>query len=96
MTKEQVELFLASPEAEAVFVLAAFTIGKTPTTQDDELIDNIADYVEIFADKIKLIAASEPTEKDAKRAAVVILEKIASLTNTKYDDIIVAIAKKLL
>lgn len=96
MTKEQIEQFLDSPEAASVFTLAAYAIAKTPSKVDDELVDNIADYSGIIVEKIKLISALEPTDKDAKKAAIVILEKIASMTETKYDDLIVSIAKRML
>lgn len=96
MTKEQVELFLNSPEAEAVLTLMAYAVEKTKTETDDQVLVGMADYSELIAEKIQFIAEKQPTDKDAKLAAVVILEKIASLTETKWDDLIVSIAKKLL
>ena len=96
MTKEQVELFLDSPEAEAVLILVAYAVEKTPTTQDNEVLEDLSDYTDLLAEKIRVIAESKPTDADAKKAALVILEKIASLTETKWDDIVVGIAKKVL
>lgn len=96
MTKEQIELFLSSPEAEAVLTLAAYAVEKTPTTKDDEVLEDLSDYSDLIAEKIRAIAEQKPTDDDAKKAVLVILEKIASLTETKWDDLIVNIAKKLL
>jgi hypothetical protein len=96
MTKEQVELFLDSPEAEAVLTLMAYAVEKTKTEADDEVLVELADYTDLLAEKIQYIAEKQPTDKDAKQAALVILEKIASLTATKWDDLVVSLAKKIL
>jgi hypothetical protein len=96
MTKEQIEQFLDSPEATAALTLLAYGIEKTPTQTDDQVLAVIADYTDLIAKKIEEIAAQKPTDQDAKKAAIIILEKIASLTATKWDDFAVGILKKFI
>lgn len=95
MTKEQIEQFLASDEAKAVFTLAAYAIKKTKTQKDDAILEDINEYATLIASKIKEIADQEPTDKDAKEAGVAILKKIASMTETKWDDFVVNLLDKV-
>jgi len=96
MTKEQVELFLDSPESLAVLTLMAYAVEKTKTETDDQVLVELADYSDLIAEKIQYIAGKQPTDKDAKEAAIVILEKIASVTETKWDDMVVGLAKRFI
>jgi len=94
LTKEQIEQYLDSPEAEAVMTLIAYGILKTPTTKDDEVLADVSEYSDLVAEKLKTIADQKPTTHDAEVAGLVILKDIAAATKTKIDDFIVALAEK--
>jgi hypothetical protein len=91
VTKEQIEAFLNTPEAAAVLTLTAYAILKTPTKEDDLVVDNISDYTDILAEKLKEIADAEPTDAEAKEATMVLARKISQATTNKWDDRAVAV-----
>lgn len=89
--EQKLKDYLQSPEGIAIQVLIAFTIGATPTIKDDEIVQNVDMVTDVIKSAIKKIAESEPTAKEAKQAGVLILEKVASMTKTKWDDRIVSV-----
>ena len=94
--KELLKQYLDSEEGKAIMLLIAYTIRKSPTEKDDIVLDNIDDVVDVIAEKVGEIADNSPTDQDAKNAGVLLLEKIAEFTKTKWDDRAVAIVKALL
>jgi hypothetical protein len=94
ITKEQIEQFLNSPIAGDVKTLIAFAIVKTPTTKDDEIASNISDYAGIIAENLTDLN-SQPTDKEAKDAAIRIAKEVAKLTKTKWDDIAISLIDKV-
>ena len=93
LTKEQIKQYLESEVGQDVQTLIAYTILKTPTQVDDEVLDNVDDITEIIKAAVENINSLNPTDKDAKKAGVGILEKVAKLTKTAWDDRIIAILK---
>ena len=92
--KEKARLYLESQISKDIQTITAFTIRKTKTEKDDEIIDNIAEVKDILADVIDGVAKANPTESEAKQAAIRILEQVALLTKTPWDDRLVAVLKK--
>ena len=95
LTREQIEKYLESQEAKDVMTIAAFTIDQTPTETDNEVVSGISEYADLLAEKFEFISESDPTGKEALDAAIRLAQKIASLTKTKWDDIIVGLAAKI-
>ena len=74
--KEKAKEYLESQISKDIQTVAAFTIRKTKTEKDDEIIDNVAEIKDILAEVIDGVAKADPTESEAKQAAVRILEQI--------------------
>jgi len=95
ITKEQIEAFLNSPEANDVVIVLAFAIDKTPTETDNNVVASAGDYAELLAEKLSTIEEQDPTSGEAIQAAIRLAQKIASLTETKWDDVIVGLAARI-
>ena len=95
LTKEQIEDYLQSQEAKDVVTLLAYTLDQTDTDVDNQVVAQVADYVDLFAEKLKEVEAENPTGKEAIQAALRLAKKIAEKTKTKWDDIIINLASKI-
>lgn len=84
--KQRVIDFLNSEVGESIKKLIAFTILKTKTVKDDEVLENIDEVVGIIAENIKDIAEIKPTDKEAKESAMKILKLVVDNTENKWDD----------
>ena len=91
--KKQIKEYLDSEIGQDIQVLTAFTIKATPTKKDDEFVEKADDAAEMINQLLKNVNELAPTEKEAKQAAVRVLERVAKLTKTKWDDRIIAILK---
>lgn len=87
--KEKFLKAMGTKVASDLKIIAAFIVNKTKTEKDNEIVDNIDDVLEEIANVADEVANLEPTEAQAKQAAVDIAKKIASLTKTKWDDRVV-------
>jgi len=95
LTKEQIEIYLESQEAQDVIIVAAYGIDQTKTEVDNQVIAQIADYGDLFAAKLAEIEAANPDGKEAIQAALRLAQKIAEKTETKWDDVIIGLASKI-
>lgn len=93
---EKMRQYTDSEIGKSVRTLIAYTIRKTETLKDDEILDNVAEIKDVIAEVIASIAEVTPTDKDAKTAALVILTNVAALTKTKWDDRLIPIIKLFL
>jgi len=93
VSKEQIKEYLESEIGVDIQLLIAFTINKTKTTKDNEIVANVDEVIEIVTQVLSNINDLEPTDKEAKKAAVQTLEKVAKLTKTKWDDRAIAVLK---
>jgi CBS domain containing-hemolysin-like protein len=94
-TKEQIEGYLNSQEAQDVITVAAYGIDQTKTEVDNQVIAQVADYADLFAAKLAEIEAENPDGKEVINAALRLAQKIAEKTETKWDDIIINLAAKI-
>ena len=92
---EQIKKYIESEEGKAIVTLIAYTIRKTPTEADDAILEKSDEMAKVIASALSNAREQIPTDKEAKRAGVVLLESIAKQTKTKIDDAIVAILKKI-
>jgi hypothetical protein len=83
--------YVDSEVGNDIKTLIAFTIRKTATLKDDEIIDNIDEVKDIVSDAIDDIADVTPTEQEAKEAVMRTLKLIVSLTLNRWDDRIVSL-----
>lgn len=88
---EKMKSYVESEVGGDIKTLIAFTIRKTATLKDDEIIENIDDVKDIISDAIDDIADVTPTEQEAKEAVMRTLKLIVSLTPNKWDDRIVSL-----
>jgi len=95
LTKEQIEEYLQTQIAKDVKTVLAFTIDKTKTEVDNQVVAGTAEYAELIGEELAEVELMEPTEKDALDAAIRILQVIAEQTKTKIDDIVVGLMAKL-
>jgi len=95
MTEQQIKDFLETKEVQAVLLLVAWTILKTKTVKDDQVLDVISEYTDLLAAELKKIAEAQPTDDDAKDAGIILLQKVASETETTWDDFVVNILKRI-
>jgi hypothetical protein len=93
--KDKLTDVLNSQLGKDVKLLMAYTVGKTKTEKDDEFVKNAADYSDVIADTLVNISELKPTEKEAMKAAVRILELISEETKTKWDDLLVSVLKRI-
>lgn len=84
--KIRVEEFMNSETGEAIKSLVAFTIRKTKTVKDDEVLDSIEEVAAIIAENIQDISEQHPTDKEAKDSAMKILKVVVENTENKTDD----------
>jgi len=96
MTTEEIKNYLDSEIGQDIITIIAYTIKKTPTKVDDNIIANADDIVELVAEAVKQINERNPTDKEVKTAGIGALEKIAKLTDTPWDDRAVSLAKILI
>jgi len=94
--KEKLQMYLDSQVGVDIKTLLAFTIRKTPTLKDDEILDSIDDIKDVISDAIDAVADVYPTDQEAKEAGVRILESVTKLTETPWDDRAVGILRLLL
>jgi hypothetical protein len=101
---EDMQKYIESEIGQAAITLIAYTVKRTPTQKDDAILQD-ADAILQDADAIATTVAGalaamadqqQPTDKDAKRAAVVVLEAVAKETKTKIDDVAVALIKRFI
>jgi hypothetical protein len=88
---DKMEKYVESEIGNDIKTLIAFTIRKTKTLKDDEIIDNIDEVKDIVSDAIDDIADVTPTEQEAKEAVMRTLKLIVSLTPNKWDDRIISL-----
>lgn len=84
--QKKIDDLMKTPEAIDIKTLVAFSVRKTKTLTDDEILDNIDEIVQTVSENIKEVAEQRPTDKEAKDAAVRILKSVAAHTETKWDD----------
>lgn len=84
--KEKMKEYIESELGQDVITILAYTIKKTSTTKDDEIVNNSAEISEVIADALAKVDTLTPTEKEMKEAVVGILEKVVTETDTKWDD----------
>jgi len=94
--KDKLGVYLNSQIGKDIQTIAAYTVRKTATEKDDEILDNVDDVNDVISDFIDGIADIEPTDKEAKDAVLRILKQIAAQTKTKVDDMIVGIVDTVL
>ena len=92
----KIKSYIESETAKDIQTLIAFTVRATPTQVDDKILDDVDDVKDMVSDLIDGLADVEPTEKEAKEAAIRILEQIAKLTKTPWDDRFIALAKNFI
>ena len=93
MTTEEIKNYLDSEIGQDIITIIAYTIKKTPTKVDDNIIANADDIVELVAGAVEKINSLDPTDKEVKSAGIRSLKKIAKLTATPWDDRAIALAK---
>lgn len=86
MTREQIEAFLQTEEAQQVKLLIAYAIDKTPTEKDNEVVAEAGEYADLIAEFLTSTEEADPSDKEAIAAAMKLAKKIASLTETPWDD----------
>lgn len=84
--KEKMKQYIESELGQDVVTILAYTIKKTATTKDDEIVNNSAEISEVIADALTKVDKLNPTEKEMKEAVIGILKKVAAETSTKWDD----------
>lgn len=84
--KERMKQYIESELGQDVITVLAYTIKKTATTKDDEIVNNSAEISEVIADALSKVDTLNPTEKEMREAAIGILEKVVKETSTKWDD----------
>lgn len=94
VVNEKVAEYLNSKEGQAIKVLAVFTIRKTPTQIDDNLLANADQAANTIANSLKEMAGKYPTTREALVASVVILENISITVNKKWLKILISIIKR--
>jgi hypothetical protein len=95
LTKEQIEQYLDSPAAQDVIIVAAYCLDQTKTDVDNQVVAQISDYADLFAEKLAKIEELNPDGKEAVNAALRLAQLIAAKTDTKWDDIIIGLASKI-
>ena len=95
LTKEQIEDYLASQEAKDIITILAYMLDQTPSEVDNQVVDQISDYADLFAEKLKQVESENPTGKDAVHAVLRLAQEISKKTHTKWDDIIVNFTAKV-
>ena len=94
MTPEEfLKKYLESEEGSAILTLIAYTIRRTPTEADDAILENTGESIVVIADAFSKLKDVVPSDSDAKKAGILLLEKIAALTKTPWDDRVVALLK---
>lgn len=94
MTEQDFIKITETEEFKAIVKLTAYVIKKTPTEKDDEIAKTASKHVSLIAKIVEEVSSSDPSDKEAKEAAVILLKKISSLTKTKIDDVaVVALSK---
>ena len=93
---DKIKETLNSPQAIDIKTVLAYGIKKTGTLTDDEIAEHADLIAEEIAKSLKTVNTLEPTDKQAKDAGVRLLEWVASLTSTKWDDRAVRILKVLI
>lgn len=94
--RQRVTELLETPEAKATKTLVAFSIRKSKTVKDDEILDNIDEVADLISANIKEVADQNPTDKEAKDAAMVLLKSVSKATSNKWDDAAVAVLDKFI
>ena len=94
--KQKMDEYLESEIGQDIMTLLAYTVRRTATTKDDEILDNIDDVKDSISEAIDKIADVYPDDKEAKEAIIRVLTLVAGLTKTKWDDRAVGIVKLLL
>jgi hypothetical protein len=86
--QDQLSKYLESQTAKDIKTLTAFTIIKTPTVQDDLIVQNIDDVKDVLSASIEdvavQVATKQTTFRDAKKAAVSLLKTVAEITGSKW------------
>lgn len=95
VTEAQVDQFLASDEFKDSKIVAAFIIDKTPTETDNQVVAGVGNYAGKVAGELSSIEELDPTAGEAIQAAIRLAQKVASLTDNKWDDIVVGLAAKI-
>ena len=95
MDKEQIKKHLDSQVSTDIKTLAAFAVRKTKTEADDQVVDNIDEYIDLLKENFDDIADVNPTDQEAKDALLRLAESVAKLTKTPWDDRAVAVLKAI-
>jgi hypothetical protein len=83
---EKMQDYIESEVGQDIQTIIAYTVRKTKTLKDDEILDNIDDVKDVVSIAIDNIADITPTDKEAKQAIVRLLEAVANLTPTRWDN----------
>lgn len=86
---EKMQAYINSEVGQNIKTVLAYSIKASSTTTDDEIVDNAEAIATVLADALASLEDEEPSEKQAKKAAVEVLKWVASKTKTKIDDVIV-------
>jgi len=92
---DKIKDLLNTPEALDVKLLTAYAVKKSGTLTDDEIVENADVIAATIAYSLRQVNSIEPTEKQAKEAAIRMLEKLAKQTATRWDDRAVKILRVL-
>lgn len=87
MTADEIRLklkeWLATDEATNIKTIVAYSIKKTPTLTDDEIIANSADVADVIAEELSDVSEMNPTNKEGIKAAVDLIKNFAENNNKK-------------
>jgi hypothetical protein len=84
--KEKMKEYIESELGQDVITILAYTIKKSETTKDDEIVSNSAEISEVIAEALSKVDTLNPTDEEVKNAIVGVLEKVVKETSTKWDD----------
>lgn len=92
--EEFLKKYLDSTEGNAVKTLSVFTIRKTPTKVDDNILRDADQCSNVIAASLKEMQNQNPTPKEALKAGVVLIEKISGQINNKWLNMVISLLKK--
>jgi hypothetical protein len=90
----KIKKYLESKEGKSIKTLIAYTIRKTPTQADDEILKDVDKVSEAVTASINSIAEAYPTNQEATNAVILLLEKVAKEVNKKWLITIVKLIKR--
>jgi hypothetical protein len=93
---DKMQGYVDSQVGQDIQTIVAYTVRKTKTLVDDEILDNIDDVKDVISAAIDNMADKTPTDDEAKKAIVSLLEAVANLTPTRWDNRAIPIVEMFL